>query len=212
LAFIIQTLQSIPNGNLQAKRLAVVTYAEKPAKEINDRFFSKFPQKTTHCYELQEVCMQRLESVFCGTIHALAPKILKSHCVILGLCSNFEVIQEDKSLWRNFIISIGYALGAIPEDIRNDFYASMTLINCRNVPKIKNIIEIPEDMNTINMPDIDIPNISPIVIKAMKQKLHISYACCVNGIHFDKTKIIFQCQIALIVVTIRLSFNYEILK
>jgi len=97
--------------------------------------------------------------MFSGTIHALVSKCFKSHCARLSLWGNFEVIREEKSLWTDFIINIGYMLGVIPEGIRNDFLCVHDIDKLLECARDYNLIEIPEDMNIISMLDIDLVNI-----------------------------------------------------
>ncbi|MDR1890586.1 MAG: UvrD-helicase domain-containing protein [Puniceicoccales bacterium] len=134
--FAMRDSDVVSNGGSRVKRLVAVTYTEKAAKEIKDRVFSKIFQKTEHSHRLHELCIQHLESAFFGTIHAFASKFLKSHCAIVGLPSDFKVVQDEESLWEGFIASVGNVLKVIPQSMLGDFLCThdidKLLIHARN--------------------------------------------------------------------------------
>jgi ATP-dependent exoDNAse (exonuclease V) beta subunit len=117
----MEDLYAVPRGASRIKRLVAVTYTEKAAKEIKDRVFHKIFQKTEHSYQIRELCIQHLESAFFGTIHAFASKFLKSHCVLVGLRNDFQIVSNEESLWEEFIVSMGNVLKVIPQSMVNDF-------------------------------------------------------------------------------------------
>jgi ATP-dependent exoDNAse (exonuclease V) beta subunit len=153
-----QDLYAVSQGASRIKNLVAVTYTEKAAKEIKDRVFRKIFQKTEHSYQMRELCMQHLESAFFGTIHAFASKFLKSHCALVGLRNDFQIVSNEESLWEEFIASSGNVLKVIPQAIQNDFLCThdvdKLLVHARNNPT-----DLSNSVDIASMPVINVGNI-----------------------------------------------------
>jgi hypothetical protein len=72
---------------------------------------------------------------------------------------------------KDFTISTGDVFGVIPEDICNDFSCAHDIDKLLKYARDYNLIEIPEDINIISMPDIDLGNILGYPSKSKETKI-----------------------------------------
>ncbi|MDR2779098.1 MAG: UvrD-helicase domain-containing protein [Puniceicoccales bacterium] len=168
--FAIRDLHMTFNRGSQIKKLVAVTYTEKAAKEIKDRVFHRIFQKTEHSHQMRELCMQHLESAFFGTIHAFASKFLKFHCALVGLRSDFEIVQDEGPLWEEFLSFIGNALKIIPQEIRNDFSCTHDVDKLLTRSRNHNPAATLNPTNIFPMPAINIDNILAYKPKGNEKK------------------------------------------
>ncbi|MBP5615802.1 MAG: UvrD-helicase domain-containing protein [Alphaproteobacteria bacterium] len=71
----------LSNGLAQAYQCLVVTFTNKAAKEMKNR--------------VQELIGSVADSVWLGTFHSVCVKILRRHAELVGLKSNFTILDED---------------------------------------------------------------------------------------------------------------------
>ncbi|MDR1413620.1 MAG: UvrD-helicase domain-containing protein [Puniceicoccales bacterium] len=157
--FLLEDAQMQSEENSRAKKFLAVTYTEKAAKEIRDRVFLEIFKKTEYSAQLRGTCVDRMEFMFFGTIHAFAAKFLRMHCPLIGLRSDFEVAADEDTLWQEFISEFGDVLTVIPNGIRENFSCAQDideLLKCA-----KNYNSTGAEISDIgNMP---IPNIDNIL-------------------------------------------------
>ncbi|MDR2806550.1 MAG: UvrD-helicase domain-containing protein [Puniceicoccales bacterium] len=91
IASIIRT-KAIP-----LDQLVIVTYTQKAAAELQQRTL----------YELQSTHsdLSDFKCIFFGTIHAFADKLLRNYGHCIGLAPDFQIEQNERSLWEAFLHS-----------------------------------------------------------------------------------------------------------
>jgi ATP-dependent exoDNAse (exonuclease V) beta subunit len=109
-------------------RLAVVTYANRAADEMQQRARQRILEEH-HSIEIQTA----FNRAFFGTIHSFCMKLLGDHGHYLGLPTPLELLADDDDLWHEFVqgrTAIGHSLG--PENRR----ALLRLVQARDLMEL----------------------------------------------------------------------------
>jgi ATP-dependent exoDNAse (exonuclease V) beta subunit len=80
-----------------AEKLVVVTFANKPAQEMQQRARAQTQKQDP------AAATANLERAFFGTIHSFCVRLLQRHGHHLGLPGTLEVLQDDVPLWNQFL-------------------------------------------------------------------------------------------------------------
>jgi len=105
-----QALLPEPTG-----RLAVVTYTNAAAREMEERVYATLAQETA-----DPLTARVLDEVFFGTIHGFAAQLLRDHGQRLGWTSAPEVTQDVEVEWRRFAVEAHAILRELPPEGQRD--------------------------------------------------------------------------------------------
>ncbi|MBC2595503.1 UvrD-helicase domain-containing protein [Ruficoccus amylovorans] len=97
--------------------LAVVTYTNKAAEELQERARRKLLEHAAG----NEHLLKLFGRAFFGTIHSFCLELLRRHGHHLGLPPALELVEDEEALWLRFLRSQDRLSELIPEPLRGDF-------------------------------------------------------------------------------------------